>query len=85
MKITMKSFIQTSILSLLLAGLTATAADAKKVLVVTTTLGFRHSSIPTAEKILNKLGNQSHVYTVRIRARRAEFPRIPRSDDQETR
>ena len=34
-------------------------AAPKKVLVVTTTLGFRHSSIPTAEKVLAQLASQS--------------------------
>ncbi len=39
-------------------------AAPKKVLVVTTTLGFRHSSIPTAERIIAKLGNESGLFTV---------------------
>lgn len=60
----MKTMLAQCVLGLLLAGLTVTAAEPKKVLVVTTTLGFRHSSIPTAEKILNKLGNQSQMFTV---------------------
>jgi type 1 glutamine amidotransferase len=86
MKLTMKSIFKTSIVSLLLAGLTATAAEPKKVLVVTTTTGFRHSSIPTAEKILNKLGNQSHVYTVeyaRVEPNSPEFqnPTTKKPDD----
>lgn len=34
------------------------------VLVVTTTTGFRHSSIPTAEKVLGELAQESGVYTV---------------------
>jgi len=38
------------------AALLATAADGKKLLVVTVTKGFRHSSIGTAEKILGKFG-----------------------------
>lgn len=48
------------------AGVTALrAADApKKLLVVTTTTGFRHSSIPTAERILTQLGADSGAYTV---------------------
>ena len=47
----------TAILALFLgAALLATAAeDGKKLLVVTVTKGFRHSSIPTAEKVLGKL------------------------------
>lgn len=52
----------------LLAGcvaVTASAADApKKLLVVTVTKGFRHSSIPTAEKVLGKLAEQSKAFTV---------------------
>jgi uncharacterized protein len=54
-------------LSLLLAVmLTATLlhAEPKKLLVVTTTTGFRHSSIPTAEKILAQLAKDSGEFTV---------------------
>lgn len=36
----------------------------KKVLVVTVTTGFPHSSIPTAEKILTDLGQKSGAFTV---------------------
>src|SRR6185503_14702663 len=45
--------------------LTETSSAApKKVLVVTVTKGFRHSSIPTAEKILGELGQSSGAFTV---------------------
>lgn len=50
------------ILPALLSGLliaTTLQAAPKKVLVVTTTTGFRHSSIPTAEKVLAELAQQS--------------------------
>jgi type 1 glutamine amidotransferase len=48
-----------------LLGFASTAQAApKRVLVVTTTLGFRHSSIETAEKIIAKLGNESGAFTV---------------------
>lgn len=54
--------------TLLLAGLAVplalSAAQPKKLLVVTATKGFRHSSIPTAEKIIAMLGAESGVYTV---------------------
>ena len=53
-----------SVLGLLLIGLTAGAAEPKKLLIVTTTTGFRHSSIGTAEKVLAKLGEQSGVFTL---------------------
>jgi type 1 glutamine amidotransferase len=36
----------------------------KKLLIVSHTTGFRHSSIPTAEKILAKIGEESGDYTV---------------------
>lgn len=39
-------------------------AAPKKVLVVTVTEGFRHSSIPTAERIIAELGEKSGLYTV---------------------
>lgn len=46
---------------------TATAADGpKKVLVVTVTEGFPHSSVPVAEKILTQLGEKSGAFTVDI-------------------
>ena len=47
-----------------MTGLTLTAAEPKRILVVTTTTGFRHSSIPTAEKVLERLANKSQVFTV---------------------
>jgi len=39
-------------------------AEPKRVLVVTTTLGFRHSSIPTAESVLGDLAKESAAFTV---------------------
>jgi type 1 glutamine amidotransferase len=39
-------------------------AAPKKLLVVTATQGFRHSSIPLAEKVLAGLGEQTGLYTV---------------------
>src|SRR6266853_476490 len=43
---------------------TAQAATPKKLLVVTVTKGYRHSSIPTAEKILADVGKASGAFTV---------------------
>lgn len=40
------------------------AAEPKKVLIVSVTTGFRHSSIPTAERVLKELGEQSGAFTV---------------------
>jgi type 1 glutamine amidotransferase len=39
-------------------------AASKQLLVVTVTKGFRHSSIPTAEKVLAELGEKSGVFSV---------------------
>lgn len=51
--------------ALLLAALTTlAAATPKHLLVVTATKGFRHSSIPVAEKVLALLGAESGTYTV---------------------
>ena len=51
---------------LVLSALVASSALAaqKKVLVVTTTTGFRHSSIETAEKVIAELGEKSGAFTV---------------------
>lgn len=53
--------------SLLVLGLALPAlavAEPKKLLVVTVTTGFRHSSIETAEKVLKELGEKSGAWTV---------------------
>ena len=52
--------------TLALVALTAAALQAapKKLLVVTTTTGYRHSSIPTAEKVLAQLAKESGEFTV---------------------
>jgi type 1 glutamine amidotransferase len=54
-------------------ALPSLAASPKKVLVVSTTTGFRHSSIPTAEKIIAQLGQQSGAFTV-------EYARVEPND-----
>jgi type 1 glutamine amidotransferase len=57
-------------------GLAAPAQAApKKVLVVTVTKGFRHSSIPTAEKVLAELAKESSAFTV-------EYARVEPNDPQ---
>ena len=40
------------------------SAAPKKMLVVTVTKGFRHGSIPTAEKVLQKIADESKVFSV---------------------
>src|SRR5215212_4920176 len=65
-------------LSLVAAGiaLPAIAAEPKKILVVTVTTGFRHSSIATAEKVLAQLGQESGAFTVVDYARQPDV-KIP--------
>jgi type 1 glutamine amidotransferase len=53
----------------------APATAPKRVLVVTTTTGFRHSSIPTAEKVLGELAQQSGAFTV-------DYARVEPNDPQ---
>ena len=60
-KLIMKKQLSLLLLSLAVA---ASAAEPKKVLVVTVTTGFRHSSIATAEKIITKIGAESGAFTV---------------------
>ena len=65
----------------LLAVTSLHAADApKKLLVVTTTTGFRHSSIPTAEKILAQLGAESGAFTVDYVHQPPNEPAKPKAD-----
>src|SRR5436190_1635403 len=52
-----------------------TAETPKKVLVVTVTKVFRHSSIPTAEKVLAELGRESGLFTV-------DYARVEPTDPQ---
>jgi type 1 glutamine amidotransferase len=49
---------------ILVSSLLTSAQDPKRVLVVTATQGFRHSSIPTAEKVIADLAEKSHAFTV---------------------
>src|ERR1041385_1013627 len=67
MKTIAASAVRILLIALVVTGFAAgPAAEAapKKLLVVTVTKGFRHSSIPTAEKVLAELGQKSGVFTV---------------------
>jgi hypothetical protein len=64
-----------------MAGLPSPAqAGPKKVLVVTVTKGFRHSSIPTAEAILAQLGKESGAFTVEYARVEPNDPRFKGTD-----
>jgi type 1 glutamine amidotransferase len=58
--------------------LTAGAAEPKKLLVVTTTTGFRHSSIATAEKVLTQLAEQSKAFTLDFAQQPPNKPNPPK-------
>jgi len=58
------------------------AEAAKKVLVVTATTGFRHSSIATAEKVLGQLAEQSGAFTVDYVRQPAGKPNSPRKPEE---
>jgi len=55
--------IGTVLASVLLVTTSAMAAP-KKVLVVSVTTGFRHSSIPTMNRVIGQLGEQSKAFTI---------------------
>ena len=57
------------------AQLSPGSKSPKRVLVVSTTTGFRHSSIPTAEKVLGELAQSSGAFTV-------EYARVEPNDSQ---
>ena len=63
----------------LASALTLHAAEPKRVIVCTVTTGFRHSSIPYAEKTLQKLADESQAYTIVAFARQpdVQVPRKP--------
>src|SRR5688500_7503683 len=62
----MKSLLLTVALLVAASGFTVVAQSKapKKMLVVSVTKGFRHSSIPTAEKILGEIAEKSKAFTV---------------------
>jgi uncharacterized protein len=62
-----------------LAAMTLQAAP-KKLLVVTTTTVFRHSSIPTAEKVLSQLAQSSGEFTVDFVEQPPDKPRDVKRD-----
>lgn len=75
----MKLFVLSLLACIALAETSTLAADApKKLLCVTTTLGYRHSSIPTGEKILSQLAKESGAFTLEFVQQPAGKPTAPK-------
>ncbi len=75
------------ILSLILSAaimLPSIAAEPKKVLLVTVTTGFRHSSIPTAEKVITKLARDTGAFTVDLVQQPPNKPNPPKKPQNPT-
>ena len=71
--------LRTLLLLSVVAGAAALAAEPKKVIVCTVTTGFRHSSIPFAEKTLQKLADESKAFTIVdwVQQPKANVPNAP--------
>jgi type 1 glutamine amidotransferase len=61
-------FVFACLVALACASAQAMAASPRKILVVTTALGWRHSSIETAEQVIASLGKSSGAYEVELAA-----------------
>lgn len=62
----------------------AVAAEPKKLLLVTVTTGFRHSSIPTAEKVIQKLAKETGLFTVDLVQQPPNKPNPPKRPENPT-
>ena len=60
------------------------AVEPKKLLLVTVTTGFRHSSIPTAEKVITKLARESGAFTVDLVQQPPNKPNPPKKPQNPT-
>lgn len=80
----MKTFLLLTVLTFMTSLSVSIAEDApKKLLVVSTTAGFRHSSIPTAEKILTRLSEKTHEFTLDFVRQPEGKPTAPKNPDEE--
>ena len=64
------------VLAVLSLGVLGHAAEPKKVVVCTVTYGFRHDSIPLAEKTLQRLGEESGSFKVVELVNQSTLPRM---------
>ncbi len=75
-------FVTSVLAAITIVGVGEALAAPKQVLVVTTTKGFRHSSIPTAEKVLGELAKETGVFEVEYAAVEPNDPKFKGSDDK---
>src|SRR5260221_12039316 len=85
MKKRILSLLTNALLGLVIFGCSAIAAEPKKILVVTTTSCFRHSSIETPEKVLAKLSQQSGPFTLDLAQQPPHQPSAPKKPEQDAR
>ncbi|HON07130.1 MAG TPA: ThuA domain-containing protein [Verrucomicrobiota bacterium] len=78
-----KKIILSAILSAAIM-LPSIAVEPKKLLLVTVTTGFRHSSIPTAEKVITKLARESGAFTVDLVQQPPNKPNPPKKPQNPT-
>ncbi|HEY0966985.1 MAG TPA: ThuA domain-containing protein [Opitutaceae bacterium] len=75
-----------SLLAVLLAvgvvGSALAASAPKRVLLVTTTTGFRHSSIPLGEKVIRELAAKSGEFTIVSTSESPDYPTYPEPGKQ---
>jgi len=64
------------------AGSVLAASAPKRVLLVTTTTGFRHSSIPLGEKVIRELAARSGEFTIISTAESPDYPTYPEPGKQ---
>jgi uncharacterized protein len=78
MRITPNAFRFAVLALALLTPLSAWAAQApKKVLMVTVTVGFRHSCIPLSEQVVAQLARESGKFTVDYVRQPEDLPKAP--------
>src|SRR3954462_8193746 len=81
-RISMKPFLSLVAAGFALASaLTLSAAEPKRVIVCTVTTGFRHGSIPFAEKTLQKLAGESKAHPIVAFARQPDI-QVPRKPNK---
>lgn len=80
----MKKQILISLILGVALALPSYSAEQKRLLLVTVTTGFRHSSIPTAEKVITKLARETGLFTVDLVQQPPNKPNPPKKPENPT-